>query len=96
MGILLRVTYSSFPTQRHNLESRVVRRAWADAEYRARLLADPKAALAEELGVELPERLQVQVVEERSDFLCIVLPFDTSTIPAETVGVMLGSAPRRT
>jgi hypothetical protein len=88
------VTYSSFPTQRFNLESRVVRRAWSDEGYRARLLADPKAALEEELGVALPERLQVQVVEESSDLLCIVLPVDTSKIPVETVNVMTGIGPR--
>jgi hypothetical protein len=87
------VTYSSFPTQRYNIESRIVRRAWADAEFRARLLSDPKEALSEELGVALPERLEVRVVEERSDLLCIVLPVDTSTIPPETVAVMIGNAP---
>ncbi len=88
------MTYSIFPTQRRNLESRVVRRAWADEGYRARLLADPKAALEEELGVQLPAPLQVQVVAERSDLLCIVLPVDTSKIPEDTVAVMTGVGPR--
>jgi Nitrile hydratase, alpha chain len=89
------VAYSSFPTQRYNIESRVVRRAWADPEYRERLRADPKAALEEELDAKLPDRLTVQLVEERPDMLCIVLPVDTSTIPVETVGVMLGNPPQR-
>lgn len=89
------MAYSSFPTQRYNIEGRVVRRAWADESYRDRLRADPKGALEEELGVKLPEHLEVQLVEERSDFLCIVLPVDTSTIPPDTVGVMLGSRPQR-
>lgn len=88
------MTYSTFPTQRRNLESRVVRRAWADEEYRARLLADPKAALEEELGTKLPERLQVRVVEEHPDLLCIVLPVNTSNIPMETIQVMTGAGPR--
>jgi hypothetical protein len=88
------MAYSSFPTQRYHIESRVVRRAWADEAYRERLRADPKAALEEELGAKLPERLQVQLVEERPDLLCIVLPVDTSTIPPETVGVMLGTRPQ--
>ena len=85
--------YSHFPTQRHNIEQRIVHRAWADPEYRARLLADPKAALAEELGVELPERLQVEVVEERPDSLCIVVPVDTSGMTYPVVQVMMGLAP---
>lgn len=86
--------YSHFPTQRHNIEQRIVRRAWADPEFKARLLADPKAALGEELGVALPERLQVEVVEERPDLLCIVLPVDTSAVPYQTAQVMIGSAPK--
>lgn len=87
------MSYTGIPTQRYNIEIRVVRRAWADADYRARLIKDPKAALAEELGVELPERLRVRVVEEKPDLLCIVLPVNISGIPAETIQVMLGLAP---
>lgn len=70
-----------------------MRRAWADEAFRARLLEDPKAALEEELGVALPERLQVQVVEERPDMLCIVVPVDLSGIPAVTANVMMGRRP---
>ena len=86
--------YSHFPTQRHNLEQRIVQRAWADPEYRARLRADPKAALAEALGVELPERLRVEVVEEQPDRLCIVVPVDTSGTPYPEAQVMMGMAPK--
>ena len=85
--------YSHFPTQRHNIEQRIVQRAWADPEYRARLLADPRGALAEELGVELPERIRVEVVEERPDLLCIVVPVDTSGTPLPEARVMMGMAP---
>lgn len=85
--------YSNFPTQRQNIERRVVRRAWSDPEFKALLLSDPKAALSQELGVELPERLQVTVVEEQPDRLCIVLPVDTSGIPQPTVEVMMGVPP---
>ncbi len=86
--------YGSVPTQRLNIEERVVRRAWSDPAYKARLLADPKSALEEVLGVELPARLEVQVVQERPDMLCIVLPVDVSGIPPVTAGVMIGRRPR--
>ncbi len=85
---------SGFPTQRLNIESRVVRRAWADESYRQRLLDDPKTALAEEIGVPLPDRLRVRVVEEQSDLMYIVLPVDISGIPVETVQVMMGVSGR--
>jgi hypothetical protein len=87
------VPYSHVPTQRYNIERRIVQRAWSDPEYKARLLADPKAAVAEELGVELPERLQIDVVEERPDRLCIVIPVDMSGIPRPTAQVMMGLPP---
>ena len=73
------------------IERRIIRRAHAEPEYRVRLLNNPKTALEEELGVNLPESLQVRVVEERSDLLFIVLPVDVLGIPAEAVEVMVGS-----
>jgi hypothetical protein len=87
------VPYSHVPTQRHHIEQRVVRRAWADAAYKQRLLQDPKAALEEELGVQLPAGLKVQVVEEHPDQLCIVIPVDLSGVPRPTAQVMMGSPP---
>ena len=87
--------YGNVPTQRHAIEGRVVRRAWADPAYRSRLLDDPKAALAEELGIELPERLEVVVVEERPDRMCIVLPVDLSGVPKAAARVMVGEPPPR-
>jgi hypothetical protein len=86
--------YGTVPTQRHRLEGRVVQRAWADPEFRRRLLANPKQALEEELDIVLPEELEVTVVEERTDRLCIVLPVDVSGFPEQTTRVMLGLRPR--
>lgn len=85
--------YGKVPTQRHAIEGRVVQRAWADPEYRRRLLEDPRAALAEVIGASLPERLEVVVVEERPDRLCIVLPVDLSGISEQTARVMVGEPP---
>jgi hypothetical protein len=42
----------------------------------------------------LPPGLEVRVVEERPNSLCIVLPVDLSPIPLATVRVMLGVAPQ--
>jgi len=87
------VTYGSVPTSRTEIERRVVRRAWADPEFRERLRQDGRAALAEELGVELPKRLQVVVVEERPDLLCIVVPVDLSQVGDRAAAAMTGRPP---
>jgi hypothetical protein len=59
---------------RKELEQRVIQKAQQDSEFRSRLLADPKAALEQELGTSLPAGVQVQVVEETSNSIYLVLP----------------------
>jgi hypothetical protein len=81
------------PTQRRNIEGEIVQRAWSDPDYRARLLDGPKEAVAELLGVNLPDGLEIVVVEESPQRLCIVLPVDTSGVPPATARVMMGLPP---
>lgn len=81
------------PTGRTELERRIVGRAQKDPEFRARLLDDPKAALAELLGAELPAALEVEVVQERPDRMCIVLPVDLSGMGIDAVHAMIGHQP---
>ncbi len=54
-------------------------RAWADAAYKAKLLNDPHAALAE-AGVEVPTGTTVKVVENTADTEHLVLPEAPPTI----------------
>jgi hypothetical protein len=49
-------------------------RAQRDDEFRARLITDPKAAISEELGVEIPDELNIRVIEEEGDEVVLVLP----------------------
>ncbi len=70
---------------RQELEARIVAKAWADPAYRERLLADPKALLAEELQADypelkLPEDLQVKVVVETPLEMTLVLPVNPQTL----------------
>src|SRR6476646_5678699 len=56
--------YSELLQQRQELELRIVSKAWEDDAFREKLLKDPKATLARELGVELPKELIVNVRQE--------------------------------
>lgn len=49
------------------------RRAWTDPAFRAKLLADPRAALLAE-GVQVPADIVIKVVENTKDTINIVLP----------------------
>ena len=82
------------PTGRAELQDRIARRAARDESFRPRLLDDPRAALEDELGVTLPPRLEVQVVQERPDCICIVLPVDLSGIGPDAVWAMIGRRPQ--
>jgi hypothetical protein len=57
-----------------DLRARLLGRAMTDELFRQQLLADPKAAIREALGITLPDSLEVQVMEETASRLCLVLP----------------------
>jgi hypothetical protein len=51
----------------------IVAKCWADAEFKARFLADPKRTLAAE-GVAVPEGGELRIVENTADLRYLVLP----------------------
>jgi hypothetical protein len=61
------------PDQRH-FQAQLIARAWYDESFKERLLADPKAAIEQELDLKLPKDLQVTVLEETPDTLVLLLP----------------------
>ena len=63
---------------REEMERRIVQRSLEDDVFRQQLLADPKAAIEEELGGPLPEEVRVVAVEETPDTVYLVLPLSGS------------------
>lgn len=59
---------------RAEAEQRIRERAASDAEFRDQLKADPRSALASELGVEIPDQVSVHVHEESMSEVHLVLP----------------------
>ena len=58
----------------NEMRAKIVGKAATDADFRARLLSDPKAALAQELSVTIPDSLTVEVHEESAGTAHLVLP----------------------
>ena len=52
---------------------RALARAWADADYKAKLLSEPRAALAD-VGIEVPARVNVNVAEVDAENVQLTLP----------------------
>jgi hypothetical protein len=59
---------------RQAIESQLIEKASADPAFRHRLLDDPKAALADFLGVALPPGMSITVLEEEPGHHYLVLP----------------------
>jgi Nitrile hydratase, alpha chain len=59
---------------RAEVERRLVERSLQDDAFRQRLLEDPRAAVEEELGIQLPAEVQIRVVEETADTIYLALP----------------------
>lgn len=49
--------------------------AFEDASYRQSLLSDPKSVLAKQMNTELPESLNVKVVEEDANTIYLIAPY---------------------
>ena len=58
----------------NEMRAKIVGKAAGDAEFRARLLGDPKGAIGQELGVTIPASLSIEVHEEDGTTAHLVLP----------------------
>jgi hypothetical protein len=53
--------------------TKAVTKAWSDPAYKARLLKDPRGALAE-VGVTVPDNVNLKVLEDTGTLMHLVLP----------------------
>ena len=56
------------------MEAAVIGKAAEDADFRSLLLSDPKGAIEQELGISIPQAMEIQVHEESSTSAHLVLP----------------------
>ena len=67
---------------RKSAETRLLRRALREPDVRAALCAAPRKTIAAILGIDIPPSIQVRIVEEKTDEICIVLPASPSSTNA--------------
>lgn len=58
---------------RKEIEAEIIARAWKDQRFKALLLKNPRAAF-KEIGVDIAENIQIQVVEDKPNTFSFVLP----------------------
>ena len=67
-----------------DLEALLIEKAMADEAFKRELMSNPKAAIAQEVGQELPAELEFEVLEQTPTKLYLVLPMSESeTSPSE-------------
>ena len=74
------------------LKAQVLTRAAEDEEFRSRLIADPKAAIASEVGTTVPDGFDVVVHEDSATTAHLVLPPSPVLSEAEMATVAGGGS----
>jgi hypothetical protein len=64
--------------QSMDLEAKLIEKAMADEAFKRELMSNPKAAIAKEVGQELPAELEFEVFEQTPTKLYLVLPMSES------------------
>ena len=61
------------PKNAKELEAKIIAHAWKDPRYKEKLLKNPRAAF-KEMGMDVPESIQIKVVEDKPNSFTFVLP----------------------
>jgi len=60
---------------RGQLNDKIVEQAQSNPSYRERLMKDPRALMAKQIGTDIPANVKVEVLQETPDKYFIVLPY---------------------
>ena len=58
----------------NEMRTEILKKASEDETFRAALIADPKKAVAAELGVEMPDNFSISVHQESAESAHLILP----------------------
>ena len=73
------------------MQSQLIAKAQAEPEFRAQLVADPKAAIGKVVGSEIPEAITIQVHEDSATSFHLVLPPSGELTEDELATVFAGN-----
>lgn len=57
-----------------NLKEQIIKKAWEDAAFKKLLLENPKAAVKEALGLDVPDHIELVVTEETENKFYLAIP----------------------
>jgi hypothetical protein len=69
----------------------LIAKCWTDEAFKRRLLADPAGTLKAE-GIEVPDGVRMQVVENTAQVVTLVIPARPTDLSDEVLGAVAGGA----
>jgi hypothetical protein len=75
---------------RKDLELQLIARCFEDKEFYQELLANPKGAIDKEFKTQLPQNIEIQVVQETETTLFMVLPYNPYQLSEEELKNFVG------
>ncbi|BAF60545.1 hypothetical protein PTH_2364 [Pelotomaculum thermopropionicum SI] len=79
------------PVSRKEFEEQIIMKAQSDEDFRKALMDNPKEALGQ-LGVRVPDEIEIKVFEESPQVLYLVLPLNPDELTDEQLEVVAGGA----
>ena len=76
------------------MRTQILNKAGEDSDFRARLIADPKTTIADEIGSVIPDGFDVEVHEDTADTFHLVLPPSQTLTDSELADVVGGFGPK--
>ena len=79
------------PLTREELKKEIIKKAQSDKEFKKALVDNPKGTLGQ-LGVQIPEDVEVKVVEESANVVYLVLPYKPDELTDEQLDTVAGGS----
>ncbi len=74
---------------REEIEKAAITKAWKDESFKKELIEKPHKALSQ-LGISVPEKVEIKVVEESAKVLYLVLPVNPEELTDESLDSVAG------
>jgi hypothetical protein len=67
-----------------SVQEGIIQKAWEDSEFKKQLIENPKAALKEAFGINVPDSIKLNILKETDTNLYFVLPQNPAAVKNES------------
>lgn len=70
-------------TMDQSIQTQIIQKAWNDINFKEQLLANPKAAIKEAFGMDIPDSFEIEAGEDTSKKFFVVIPPNPAKLKAD-------------